>query len=153
MTDWRQSKIMGPALLWLLFGTPLAAAQDLQAELFALEQLRKGKDTPLDEVDRRGAGLLQKYTDPKDRGRIYYQLAHIHAQSALRRPDQVVQYAEKALECPLEPSQRLRLYVYRGDALQMGKEPFPKKRKRAVVPYLQGLRGTRLESVREGRRL
>jgi hypothetical protein len=104
--------------------------------------LRNGRKTPLDEVDHRGEQLLSKYSDPSDRGRIYYQLAHIHAQSGLLHPEQVIAYAKKALQCPLETSQRTRLHIYWGDALHVldRKKPFASRRRESADVYLKRLR-------------
>lgn len=111
-------------------------------ELKALDSLRKGRETPLDIVDKRGQELLRKYRDEKDQGRIYYQLAHIHAQSGLVQPARAIEYAETGLKFPLEPSQRSRLYVYLGDArlVAEGDQPFTSKRKLAATGYLGGLK-------------
>lgn len=130
------------AFCFLLGGPKVSLAEDLQRELRQLDSLRKGRETPLAVVDQRGEELLRKYPDPKGQGQIYYQLAHIHAQSGLTRPERVVEYAKKALGYPLEPSQRMRLFVYWGDALRVGnpKEPFPANRRSATAPYLEGLK-------------
>jgi hypothetical protein len=121
-------------------------AQDLQSELHTLNTMRtkrpKGTAIDLDAVDRRGAKLLENYPDPKDQGQIYYTLADIHAQSGMVHPERVAEYAQKALKYPQDPGQKERLYVYWGDALQLGnpKEAFPDRRRSAVQPYLEGLK-------------
>lgn len=116
--------------------------QELQKDLYQLTSLRKGPKTPFAEVEELGKELLKKYHDPKDQGLIYYQLAHIYAQSGMVKPDRVVYYAKMAMEYPLDLSPKLRLYVYWGDALQIGdpKGSFAEKRKSAVKPYLEGLK-------------
>jgi hypothetical protein len=133
------------ALLFAILAVEVTSpcrGQDLTVELGRLDRLRNGLKTPLDEVDRRGEELLKKYSNPRDRGRIYYQLAHVHAQSGVRRPEQVIAYAEAALQCPLGLSQQLRLYTYWGDALGVSKEkkPFAARRTEAAAIYLKGLR-------------
>jgi hypothetical protein len=136
--------VVGVALVALLGPGPPAAAQDLDRELQKLNGLRKGRETPLAAVDQLGAELLRKYPDPKSQGQIYYQLAHVYAQSGLVQPERTIDYAKKALEFPLEPAQRLRLHVYWGDARQVAnpREPFVAKRREAVRPYLEGLKET-----------
>ena len=118
------------------------SGQSLKDDLRWIDKLRNGRRTPLDEVDRRGEELLNKYSAPNEQGRIYYQLAHMHAQSGVLRPEQVIAYATKALQCPLELSQRMRLHTYWGDALLIPKEkkPFATKRREAAPVYLKGLR-------------
>jgi hypothetical protein len=142
--EMRISKVVTLLIVFLALTVTLCRGQVLKKELSQFDDLRNGPKTPLDEVDRLGEQLLSKYADPKDRGQIYYKLAHIHAQSGVRRPKQIIAYAKKALECPLEPSQRAQLYIYWGDALYVAKDkektPFPVKRREAATVYLKGLR-------------
>jgi hypothetical protein len=132
----------GVVLACLFFGPSLVHGQDLQAELYKLDRLRKGKQSPLEVVEQQAAELLKKYTALKDQGQIYYQLAHIYAQSGQIQPQQTIAHAMKALELPLEPVQKLKLYTYWGDALRRvhQKSPIAERRRQAAVPYLEGLR-------------
>ena len=155
--------VLGAALVVLALvatDTYLARCDDtLPKELRQLEQLRKGKDTPLDEVERRGRELLKEHASPEEQGQIYYHLVNVHGQSGMAHPELVVEYAKHALQCPLEPGQRLRLYVYWGDALMIGnmhaanesKKPFPEIRKLAVVPYLEGLKDAQKYNIPQHR--
>jgi hypothetical protein len=139
--------ILGVALAF--GGEHLAwADQPLLNDLQKLDQMRKGKNTPFDEVERQGKKLLAEHTSPEEQGHIFYHLAELHGQSGMVHPELVVEYAQRALQFPLEPKQRLRLYTYWGDALMIGnlhaanqdKKPFPEIRKLAAVPYLEGLK-------------
>jgi len=127
-------------VLMLISGvlTNFASADDIQSDLQNLSHLRKGVKTDFSKVNAVSERMLEKYPDPKDKGQIYFAVAHIYAQAGGTHPAEVVQFATKSLECPLDPSQRLRLYVYWGDALQLlGKEKtFLEKRQKAVIPYL-----------------
>jgi hypothetical protein len=117
-------------------------AQDLAAELRALESLRKGDKTPLDVVNRRGAELLDKYEEPADQALIHFDLAHIHAQSALQQPDQVIKHARAALDSKLiTPEQRGTLYSYLASAHEVEKDikDFAERRRNALKPLLEGL--------------
>ena len=130
--------------LIVLFGflPATALAQDLAAELRALETLRKGDKTPLDIVDKRGAELLEKYEEPADQALIHFDLAHIHAQSALKQPDQVVKHARAALDSKLiTPEQRAQLYSYLGSAHEVDKEEkdFAERRRKALKALLEGI--------------
>jgi hypothetical protein len=93
-------------------------------------------------VEQLGADLIAKYSAPKDRAQIYYQLCHVYAQSAQARPEKTIAYAKKALEFPLEPVQKLTIYTYWGDAEQIvggrGKL-LPERRKAAAAVYLNGI--------------
>jgi hypothetical protein len=117
-------------------------SKDLRAELSQLDGLRKGTDTSFAQLDELGRKLLEKYAGAKERGQVYYWLAHVHAQSGLLYPERVAEYASKALEYPLEPLQVPRLYVYWGDAEQVirAKERLTDRRKWSALLYLAGLR-------------
>lgn len=126
-----------------------AAEKTLSDELRTLGAMRKGFDTPADQVEARGKALLEKYADPGQRALIHHQLAFIHGQSGLMRPDLVAEHCEAALRLPsLDEAKRLQLYSYHGDAKQMmnrvrsekDKLSFPEIRRDATNVYLQGLK-------------
>ena len=128
------------AMAWFLPGALLA--QDLAADLRALESLRQGDKTPLDIVDRRGAELFEKYEAPADQALIHFDLAHIHAQSAMKQPDRVIKHARAALDSKLiTPEQRGTLYSYLGSAYEVEKDikDFAERRRNALKPLLEGL--------------
>jgi hypothetical protein len=130
------------SLMILLLWASAAAAQSLEGELRALETLRKGDQTPLDIVNERGAELLKKYEEPADQALIHFDLAHIHAQSALKQPDRVIKHAQAALDSKLiTPDQRCTLYSYLASAHEVGKEMkgFAERRRKAIQPLLAGL--------------
>ena len=113
----------------------------LSNALWATDRLRHGRETPFAEVERRIAGLLKQYPAPKDQGQIYYEAAHVYAQTGLIRPQAAVDYAKKALQLPVEPVQRIRLYGYWGGTVFMLKrtDQFPQRRLAAVIVFLDGL--------------
>src|SRR5207244_796263 len=108
-------------------------AREFLDELYQLDQLRNGLETPFARVEELRRKLLAKYPGSKERGQIYYWLAHVHAQSGIVHPDTVVAYVKKALEHPLEDRQIPELYVYWGDALQvaLARQPLAARRKHA----------------------
>ena len=114
---------------------------DLLHQLWAVDRLRSGRKTPFDEVERRIGNLLKQYPAPKDQGQIYYEAAHVYAQTGLVRPQAAIEYAKKALQFPVEPVQRIRLYGYWGGAVFMLKrtDPFPQRRLAAATIFLDGL--------------
>lgn len=140
-------RVFTTAFAVTVFLSSMVGAETLDEQLWKTEELRKGRDTPFEEVEKICQSLLQEYTTPEEHGRIYYQLAHVYAQSGLVKPDKTIQYAEKALGYPLESVKRLRLYLYWGDAIQVthagvrGKQ-LVAARKEAVMPYLMGLKET-----------
>ena len=131
------------ALAICLSAAALARGQDsLLVDLNGLDALRKGHDTPYEKVEKQGARLLEKYKDGKAQGRIYYQLAHVYAQTGLDRPQPAIAHAKKALEFPLELDLELRLYCYWGDAVQVAgrSEALSGPRRQAAAIYLAGLK-------------
>jgi hypothetical protein len=89
--------------------------------------------------------MLKDYSAAEDQGRIYYQLAHTHAQTGITikaKAERVIEYAQKGLACPLDPVRRLRLYSYWASALQVGdrSKPLPERRKPAAIVLLKGLK-------------
>jgi hypothetical protein len=130
------------ALLFCLLSLPAFAAEGLQAELRFLDGLRKGFETDLTEVDRIGKELLEKYDAKADQAQIYFMLCHVHSQSGMRTPEQILKYAEAALETKLiRPDQRATMYSYMASAYEVSKEPkeFEKRRAKAIAPLLTGL--------------
>jgi hypothetical protein len=120
----------------------------LQKKLYDIDQMRNGKNTPLEQVESHGRELLSEYTKPEDQGQILFHLTEIHGQSGMAHPDLVIQHAQNALQLPLDTFQRLRLYVYWGDAIRsenlhkpiQEQKPFSEIRTLAVKPYLEGLK-------------
>ena len=122
---------------------PVRGENSLAVAIAELDQLRYGGSPDFGEVERRGRELLGKYSQPEEQAQIYYALSHLYIQSSTKHYDLVIDYATRGLRLPLPDEQRLRLFVYLGDALRsenFGKKPFPEIRKMAVVPYLEGLK-------------
>jgi hypothetical protein len=121
------------------------ADETLDQALGALDRLRKGWATSLEDVERLGQQMLKDYSAAEDQGRIYYQLAHTHAQTGITikaKAERVIEYAQKGLACPLDPVRRLRLYSYWASALQVGdrSKPLTETRKPAAIVLLNGLK-------------
>jgi hypothetical protein len=70
-------------------------ARDLAKDLAALDAMRKGVETPADDLEKRGAELLAAYPAPKDQGQIYYHLAFYLAQSGMKRPEKIQECASE----------------------------------------------------------
>ncbi len=148
----RKSAILGFGFVTLCVLLSIAsfarADNDLPKELNELDRMRAGKNTPLQDVENRGEKLLKEHASPEERGQIYYHLADVYGQSGMVHPELVIENARHSLQFPISPSQRLRLYIYLGDALVIENEhsakgqrkSLPEIRKMAVVPYLEGLK-------------
>ena len=119
----------------------------LEQELNEVDKLRANFATPFDEVEKKCNELLKRYTKPEEQGKIYYELAKVEGQSGLQRPARAIEYVKKALKLPQEPWEKVRLYIYWGDAIQVANRgvrgwQLLAPRRKAVMPYLDGLKET-----------
>lgn len=134
-------------ILVLLLLAQLADGKTLEEELYEVDQLRAGFDTPFDEVENRCNELLKEYTEPEEHGKIYYELTKVEGQSGFQRPAKAIEYAKKALELPQDPWKKVRLYIYWGDTIQIANrgvhnQKLVAARRKAALPYLYGLKET-----------
>lgn len=125
-----------------------SAAEDqdeLGKKLQGVSSLRAGTRTPLGSIQKECDALLKEHTASEQQGRIYYELAESYAQARMSvngNAAKAMEYAQKALKCPLDPFRRLRLYAHWGDAIVLTdvSRPIPETRAAAAVVYLQGLK-------------
>jgi hypothetical protein len=130
---------------FLILFTPslmMAAEENFQSDVQRLKFLQRRDKVSLIAMDKLGEDLLSRYQQPQQRGEIYYYLAHQHAQGGFIFPQKAIGYARKAIQYPITPNQKMRLYIYRGDVLYVlnDKKPFTEKRRESVDSYLQGLK-------------
>jgi len=131
----------------LLVLASFCTGKTLRKELNEIEKLWVGRKPLFDEAEKRYGELLNKYSKPEEQGRIYFHLSLMYAQTGQVRPNKTIAWSKKAFEYPLDPLDRLRLYIHWGDAIQVanrgarGQELMVARRK-AVMPYLQGLKET-----------
>jgi len=116
----------------------------LREQLVGIDSLRAGQKTLFTRVQQTANELLARYADPADQGRILFQVAHVYAQSGQVQPEKTIEYAKKALECPLDLPDKLRLYIYWGGALWvqmrgLSSEGRAAQRRKAAEVYLTGL--------------
>jgi hypothetical protein len=123
----------------------------LAEEILALQALQKGSDTAFDEVERRGADLLKKYPRLEQQALIHHQLACVYGVSGAAKQDRAIEHARQALRLPLDPRQRMRMYVYWGDATYIAnqKRPLSEVRRMAAPIFLEGLKELRTYNVPE----
>lgn len=136
----------------ILLLTSLAHADQLQVELVEFAtKVRMRAITPA-EAAPKYLELMDRYNAPEEVGRIYSALADMYCQNGLPDPKSAVQYAEAALEYPLEPLMRMEVYMDLGTAM------FKVKREcvgpedggppcEDIVPYLRALRVALEEEV------
>jgi hypothetical protein len=113
---------------------------ELRQELYALDAYRHGSARHFADLEHKADELLKKYPARDDQARIYFEVAHIAAQSDIRRHvARVRQYARKSLALSRDPLQRGQLYTYLGSAaeVQEGKE-FEDRRREAAKELLAG---------------
>lgn len=150
--DLSHFKLQKRPLTWIVFtdfaiepkNDVQADSKTLEKELHEIDKLRLGEETPFEQAENMCNELLEKYTEPKEQGKIYYQLAVVYSQSG-PIPDKTIEFAKKALEFPLDPFEQLKLYVWWGDAIQVAHSGVSDRelvaaRRKAVIPYLRGLK-------------
>ena len=98
---------------------PLRNEARLVFRVAGFGRLAAGQQSPFDRGGTLSGELLKKHPDPKDRGNLLQCFAHVYAQSGLFRPRSAIDYAQKAMQCPLTPQQQIRLYGYWGNRLLM----------------------------------
>ncbi len=126
-----------------LFVNPVSASssEEVSKAVGELEQMRCArKPTFFEDEERRAGELLAKFTDPKDQGQICFELLHVYGQSG-GPPPRIIECAKNAIQFPLEPQQKLRLYLYWGDALLHLNPGHPSvNRQIAAAVYLDGVK-------------
>ena len=115
----------------------------LARELYAIDRLGALDKTPFDEVERRAKELAKRHTRAEERGRIYAAVAHVYGQSGCR--PRTVFWAKRALELPIDPVLRLRMYEYWYSATLLRTDPKARResagsRREMLRPALFGLR-------------
>jgi hypothetical protein len=121
---------------------PTGVTLPMEAAIVELDGMRAGRETPFDRVEARAAELAKQFSTPEELGRIYAQVAHVYGQSGC--PPKTIDWAQKALQQPLEPITRLRMQMYWGDAtyLKHAKEiraGAAASRRAALLAYLTGI--------------
>ena len=113
---------------------------DLRRELSAFDAYRHGSEEKFVELERKADELLKKYTARDDQARIYFEVAHVAAQSDIRSHVQRVRrYAMKCLAQSRDPLQRGVLYSYLGSAAEVEAEKtFETRRRQAAAELLTG---------------
>jgi len=126
-----------------LSGEATEEASALKKRLQEMDALRTGANTPFQEIEKQARDLLGQYTLPDDRAKIYFELAHIYAQSGIRlHPERVIRYGRLALASERDPVRRGVLYSYLGSAAEIDPTQltFAGQRAQAAVVWLQGYR-------------
>ncbi|HEY1784548.1 MAG TPA: hypothetical protein VGG30_03335 [Pirellulales bacterium] len=135
--------LLGLAGVYCLLEAEAAPAAKTLAQLLVdlEDNLKRGRETNLDQVERGGRELLaHRDNDPESQGLIYHRMAKIAAESGQIAPNTTIAFAEAALKRPLPPDLRVHARVYWGDALQvLDYGDFPQRRPAAADVYLKAL--------------
>lgn len=121
------------------------AAETLGQQLYALDQMRAGDETPFEQVEQKARKLLTEFPAPEDQALIYFTVEGVYAQTGQLWPEKTAFFAAKAIEAGLDPVRRMQAYVYWGDSIQalhrgVQGAALAEARRKVVVPYLLGLR-------------
>lgn len=115
----------------------------LPQELYELDNLRAGAQTPWELVEQRVTALLQRFAGRAERGQIYWMAAHVYAQSDIRGHSiDVIRHAKMALKFEFDPVKRGWLFMYLGNAAEVqddNPKRFVERRTEATLWYLKGL--------------
>lgn len=113
----------------------------LRRRLLRIDAQITGANTPFADIEKQAAELRTRYSRADERAQIYFELAHVYAQSGIRlHPERVARYARLALAFERDPVQRGTLYSYLGSALFIdpARLTFSEQRAQAAAAWLQG---------------
>jgi hypothetical protein len=113
---------------------------ELQRELLAFNAYRHGSEEKFGELERKADELLKQYPAADDQARIHYEVAHVAAQSDIRKHvNRVRKFARRSLALSRDPLQRGWLHSYLGSAAEVEAEkPFAARRRNAAAELLTG---------------
>jgi hypothetical protein len=113
---------------------------ELQKEIVQFDKkYRHGSTKLFAELEERAEVLAKEYPAKDDQARIWYEVAHVAAQSGIdKHTDLVRKYAAKCLEVSRDPLQRGRIYSYLASAVDLNGTAFPEGRREAAEILLNG---------------
>ena len=113
---------------------------ELQKELFQFDETyRHGTPEQFAELEKKADELAKQYKEKGDQARIWYQVAHVAAQSDIRKQvERVKKYAPKCLEISRDPIHRATLYSYLASTEELAGGAFADRRRKAAEWLLAG---------------
>jgi hypothetical protein len=113
---------------------------ELRMELYQFDiEYRHGAEEKFVELEKRADELAKKFPAKGDQARIWYEVAHVAAQSDIsKQAERVRKYAAKCLTLSRDPLQRPRMYSYLASAVNLRGTAFPKGRREAAEILLTG---------------
>lgn len=113
---------------------------ELRKELYQFDvEYRGGAEEKFAELEKRADELAKQFLAKDDQARIWFQVAHVAAQSDIRKhAERVKKYAAKCLALSRDPLQRGTTYSYLASAAQLTGKSFPEGRREAAKILLTG---------------
>jgi hypothetical protein len=113
---------------------------ELREQLFKFDsQYRHGSAERFVELEKRADKLAKQFTDKDEQARIWYEVAHVAAQSGIdKQAERVRKYATRCLEISRDPLQRGRAYSYLASSVNMSGAAFANSRRDAAEILLAG---------------
>jgi RNA polymerase sigma factor (sigma-70 family) len=116
------------------------ASEELRKELFQFdEKYRHGTAEKFAELEKKADELAKRFKEKDDQARIWYEVAHVAAQSDIRKhSERVRMYAAKCLEISRDPLHRPWMYSYLASAEEVSEGVFADRRRKAAGWLLTG---------------
>jgi hypothetical protein len=113
---------------------------ELRKELFQFdENYRHGTPEKFAELEKKADELAKEYPEKDDQARIWYEVAHVAAQSDIgKQAERVKKYAAKCLEVSRDPLHRPTLYSYFASVETLAEGEFAGRRRKAADWLLTG---------------
>jgi len=129
-----------------------ASNVSLSGQLDTLKGMVKGRETDVAKIEEAYLDLARQHRTPQDLGLIYARLSQMYCETGLSEPgraNKAVQYAEAALEYPLDLVSRLQVAIQKGDAMQNSDVGY--SRDEIARVYLEGYQIALAENIPEKR--
>jgi hypothetical protein len=113
---------------------------ELRKELYKFDiDYRHGDEKKFAELEKLADELAKQFPEKDDQARIWYEVAHVAAQSRIdKHAERVKKYAAKCLSISRDPIQRGQAYSYLASAVDLRGTAFPKGRREAAEILLTG---------------
>jgi hypothetical protein len=112
----------------------------LRKELYKFDtDYRHGSEEKFAELEKLADDLAKRFPEKDDQARIWFQVAHVAAQSRIdKQAERVKKYAAKCLKISRDPIQRGQAWSYLASAVDLNGTAFPKGRREAAEILLRG---------------
>ncbi len=113
---------------------------ELRKELYPFDiEYRHGSEEKFAELEKRADDLAKQFPAKDDQARIWYEVAHVAAQSNIhKQAERVKKYASKCLAISRDPLQRPIMYGYLASTVDVKGAAFAEGRREAAKILLAG---------------